>query len=246
MFQNTLSNYDPLELYLLRKNYLIKFYKNFEDDIYNCFINSLDKFYKNPDLRIKSLLKIFLEALCTIDNKFAYNIAEEFCGSKIMEIKMIGLIACIKFNHTNSISLLKKFYDEYNHDKIVLQKWFQIKASYNNKFFDGINSIKDILKDINFEYKNPNFVRAVISSFQSNNIELFHARNCSGYKFVADQIITVDKINPQTAARIITPMTNISKFNDITKNKIRKYLRQILNSNPSNDVFEVISKSLNQ
>ena len=246
MFQNTLSNYDPLELYLLRKNYLIKFYKNFEDDIYNCFINSLDKFYKNPDLRIKSLLKIFLEALCTIDNKFAYNIAEEFCGSKIMEIKMIGLIACIKFNHTNSISLIEKFYDEYNHDKIVLQKWFQIKASYNNKFFDGINSIKDILKDINFEYKNPNFVRAVISSFQSNNIELFHARNCSGYKFVADQIITIDKINPQTAARIITPMTNISKFNDITKNKIRKYLRQILNSNPSNDVFEVISKSLNQ
>ena len=40
-------------------------------------------------------------------------------------------------------------------------------------------------------------------------------------------------------------MTNISNFNDITKIKIKKYLKQILNSNPSNDVFEVISKTLN-
>ena len=55
----------------------------------------------------------------------------------------------------------------------------------------------------------------------------------------------IDKINPQTAARIILPMTNISKFNKNTKNRIKKYLNLILNSNPSNDVFEVISKSLN-
>ncbi len=246
MFQNNLSNYDPLDLYIFRKNYLNKFYKNFEDDLYICFKDLLDKFYINYDSKINSLLKILLEALCILDNKFAFNIAEEFCSSKIMEIKMIGLIACIKYNHKNSITLLQKFYNEFKHDKIVLEKWFQIKSSYNNKFFGGINSIKDILKDMNFEYKNPNFVRAVLGSFQSNNIELFHARNCSGYKFVADQIISIDKINPQTAARIIIPMTNISKFNNITKNKIKKYLKQILNSNPSNDVFEIISKSLNQ
>ena len=57
-------------------------------------------------------------------------------------------------------------------------------------------------------------------------------------------IIIIDKINPQTAARIITPMTNISKFNDITKNRIKIYLKKIINSNPSNDVFEVVSKVL--
>ena len=99
---------------------------------------------------------------------------------------------------------------------------------------------------MNFEYKNPNYVRAVIGSFLSNNIELFHAKDGSGYKFVVDQIITIDKINPQTAARIITPMTYTSKFDKITKNNIETYLKQILNANPSNDVFEVISKSLDQ
>ena len=102
------------------------------------------------------------------------------------------------------------------------------------------------MKDKNFEYKNPNFVRATIGSFQNNNIELFHAKDDSGYKFVANQIITIDKSNPQIAARIITPMTNISKFNHNTKKRMKKYLQLILNSNPSNDVYEVISKALNQ
>ncbi len=245
-FQNTFSNYNPLDLYELRNNYLIKFYKNFEDDLHNMLKISLDKFYTNSHLKIKPLLKVLLEALCSIENKYAKNIAEEFCSSKFMEIKMMGLTTCIKYNHKNSIKLLNGFYNEFKYDKIVLEKWFQIKSSFNNINFDGIKSVKGVLKDINFEYKNPNLVRAVIGSFQSNNIELFHARDESGYKFVTDQIIKIDKINPQTAARIITPMTNISKFDQITKNKIGIYLKHILNSNPSNDVFEVISKSLNQ
>ena len=41
-FQNTLSNYDPLDLYELRNNHLIKFYKNFEDDLCNLFKNLLE------------------------------------------------------------------------------------------------------------------------------------------------------------------------------------------------------------
>ncbi len=244
-YQNTLSNYDPLDLYNLRNNYVIKFYKNIEDELCYLFKDSLEKFYTNNNLKIRSLLKVLLEALCSLDNEFAKNIAEKLCNSKIMEIKMMGLTSCIKHNNSNSIKLLTKFYNEFKNDKIVLEKWFLIKSSYNNSYFDGINSIKDVLKNKNFEYKNPNFVRAILGGFQNSNIELFHAKDNSGYKFVADQIILIDKINPQTAARIITPMANISKFNNNTKNRIKKYLNLILESNPSNDVFEVISKSLN-
>ncbi len=245
-FQNELSNYDPLELYELRNAYLIKFYKNIEDELFSLFKKSLYTFYNNPNIQIRSLLKVLLEALCTIDNQFAKKVAEEFINSKIMEIKMVGLVSCIKNNHPNSKKLLGNFYNEFQNDKIALEKWFKIRSSYNNSYFSGINSIKSILKNRNFEYKNPNFVRAVIVSFQSNNIQLFHAKNGSGYKFVSDQIIIIDKINPQTAARIITPMTNISKFDDFTKKTMKTYLKKILNSKPSNDVFEVVSKALLQ
>ena len=245
-FQNTLSNFDPLELYISRNNYLIKFYKNLENDLYNLFKKSLHIFYKKSNVKIKSLLKVLLEALCSINNQFANDIAIEFNSSKMMEVKMMGLIACIENNHPNSVKLLNEFYNEFQNDKIVLEKWFKLKSSYNNFYFGGINSIKNVLKNKNFEYKNPNFVRAVVGSFQNNNIELFHARDGSGYKFVADQISIIDKINPQTAARLISPMTNISKFNNDTKKRIKTYLKEILNSKPSNDVFEVVSKALHQ
>ena len=108
-YQNTLSNYDPLDLYALRNNYLIKFYTHFEDDLYYLFKNSLEKFYTNYDLKIRSLLKVLLEALCALDNEFANNIAEKFCNSNVMEIKMMGLIASIKYNHSSSLKVLRKF-----------------------------------------------------------------------------------------------------------------------------------------
>ena len=47
--------------------------------------------------------------LCAIDNKYANNIAKKFCDSNVMEIKMMGLIACIIYNHSSSLKVLRKF-----------------------------------------------------------------------------------------------------------------------------------------
>ena len=221
------------------------FYKKLEIDLIKLFEKVLSKFHDKSKGNIRSLLKIILDSLCSINNKFALEIAEKFTESKIMEIKVIGLEACIKYNHENTIYILKKFNNDFKNDKVVLEKWFQLISSYNNCYFNGIDSVKEVLKDKNFEYKNPNLVRAVVGSFQNNNIELFHANDGSGYKFVTNQIILIDKINPQIASRVVTPLTNISKFNEISKKRINKYLVNILKSNPSNDVLEVVKNAIN-
>ena len=104
--------------------------------------------------------------------------------------------------------------------------------------------IKNLLRHKCFDYKNPNLLRAVLGNFQNNNIELFHAKDESGYKLVTDEIIKIDKTNPQIASRLVVPLTNFSNFNEIYKNKVRKYIKVVLNSDPSNDVYEVLKKSL--
>ena len=243
-FQNSHANYDPLDLYICRKKYSNLFYKNLEKDLIKLFEKVLGIFHDKSKGNIRSLLKIIIDSLCSINNKFALEIAEKFTESKIMEIKVIGLEACIKYNHENTIYILKKFNNDFKNDKVVLEKWFQLISSYNNCYFNGIDSVKEVLKDKNFEYKNPNLVRAVLGSFQNNNIELFHANDGSGYKFVTNQIILIDKINPQIASRVVTPLTNISKFNEISKKRINKYLVNILKSNPSNDVLEVVKNAI--
>ncbi len=246
-FQNFFCNYDPLELYINRKKYLISFYKKIENDLMMLLKYGLEDLNKANSDNEKSLIKIVLSALCSIKNETALILAEKFSNSynDNMEIKTIGLQVCIENNHHNSINLLNKFYFEFNDDKLVLEKWFKIISSYNNIYFNGIKSIKEVLKNKKFEYKNPNLVRAVIGSFLNNNIELLHALDESGYKFFAEQVILIDEINPQTASRILLPMTNISRFNKLSQTRIKKYLNYILNKKPSNDVFEVLNKALN-
>jgi aminopeptidase N len=57
-----------------------------------------------------------------------------------------------------------------------------------------------------FDITNPNRLRALVSSFASFNPARFHDPSGAGYRFLADQILAVDRFNPQTAARLVDPL----------------------------------------
>ena len=92
---------------------------------------------------------------------------------------------------------------------------------------------------------NPNRVRSVIGSFAFYNSEMFHALDGSGYKFVADYLLKLDKLNPQVAARIVTPLTQWQGFASQHQRLMKEQLGRLLNHKGlSKDVFEKVSKSL--
>ena len=68
---------------------------------------------------------------------------------------------------------------------------------------------------------------------QRENILLFHAIDATGYKFISEQIVTIDKNNPQVAARLILPLTRFKNYNEDRKNKIMKVLKNICDQKPS-------------
>ena len=105
--------------------------------------------------------------------------------------------------------------------------------------YQGIAKIYSLFEHNNFDLKNPNKVSAVLGSFQNNNIELFHSLDETGYDFVTKQITTLDKINPQISARLIIPMTRYHNFNHKRKKIMKKYLKRIIKTNPSKDLFEI-------
>ena len=57
-----------------------------------------------------------------------------------------------------------------------------------------------------FDAKNPNRLRALVSTFASFNPARFHDPSGAGYRFLADQILAVDGFNPMTAARLVEPL----------------------------------------
>jgi len=108
----------------------------------------------------------------------------------------------------------------------------------------GLNLIKNLLTHKDFDYKNPNKIRSVLSTFQRENVLLFHANDSSGYKFVSEQVAMIDKNNPQAAARLIIPLTRFENYSNERKIKIKYVLKSINKPFISNDLSEIIGKAL--
>lgn len=139
--------------------------------------------------------------------------------------------------------VLAEFYQKWQHDALVIDKWLAIQAT--SKLPGVLQRVKALLQHPAFDIKNPNKVRALIGSFCHNNLVQFHAEDGSGYEFLADQVLVLDKLNPQIAARLLTPMTYWHCYNERRQGVLRKQLERIVNTAEiSKDVYEIAAKSL--
>jgi aminopeptidase N len=95
-----------------------------------------------------------------------------------------------------------------------------------------------------FTLSNPNRARSLIGAFSVNQ-RAFHDPSGRGYRFVADQLIALDKLNPQTAAKLIPPLGRWKRFDATRATLMRAELERIV-ATPglSKDMFEQATKSL--
>src|SRR4029077_26378 len=96
-----------------------------------------------------------------------------------------------------------------------------------------------------FSRSNPNRMRALIGAFAQGNQLHFHARSGEGYAFLADEVITLDKTNPTTAARLVQPLGQWRRYDAARQGLMRAQLDRILaTSGLSSNTYEMVSKSL--
>ena len=95
-----------------------------------------------------------------------------------------------------------------------------------------------------FERKNPNKVRALIGAFANANPLRFHAADGSGYRFLGEQVLSLDPSNPQIAARLLLALSRWLRFDPSRQEKMREVLEEIAAAGVSKDVYEIASKSL--
>ena len=97
-----------------------------------------------------------------------------------------------------------------------------------------------------FSLTNPNKVRSLIGRFCAGNIAHFHALDGAGYVFLADQVIALDSMNPQIAARLVQNLSRWRRYDKIRQELMKKQIKRILSKKDlSKDVFEIADKSLN-
>jgi len=96
-----------------------------------------------------------------------------------------------------------------------------------------------------FQLKNPNKVRALLGSFAAGNPSCFHDSSGRGYTFLAEQILALDPLNPQIAARLAARLGRGGRYEAHRRELMRSQLERILSGKKvSRDVYEVVSKSL--
>ncbi|AFN55917.1 aminopeptidase N [Zymomonas mobilis] len=137
---------------------------------------------------------------------------------------------------------LTAFYERYKGNALVIDKWFAVQAFSTRP--DVIENVKKLAKHPDFTLKNPNRARALIGSF-AHNARAFHDLSGEGYRFVTDMVIALDKINSQTAARMIAPFGRWQRYGSDRAEMMQNALKRILSTpDLSRDVFEQASKSL--
>jgi aminopeptidase N len=140
-------------------------------------------------------------------------------------------------------SLSQQFCKRWSDNGLVMDKWFATIGQWPNS--DVIEKINDAMNQNSFTWNNPNRVRSLLGAFAQGNAKQFHAIDGSGYQYLTDQLIRLNDINPQIAARLITPLLSWKKFDNTRSLLMRNELEKLASlKGLSKDLKEKVSLSL--
>ena len=134
------------------------------------------------------------------------------------------------------------FYDRFRDNGLVLDKWFSTQAFSIRA--DTLDRVQALSEHPDFTIANPNRLRALVGAMSGNQL-IFHDASGRGYHFLADFLLKVDKLNPQTAAKLVPPLGRWRRFDEDRATLMKAELQRMLDTpGLSKDVFEQVSKSL--
>jgi aminopeptidase N len=135
------------------------------------------------------------------------------------------------------------FYEKWKDEALVIDKWFRVQAT---SWLPGtLDRVKALLAHPAFDIRNPNRARSLLHAFAMDNPMHFHAADGSGYRWVAEQVIALDKLNPQVASRLARAFDRWKKYDEGRQAHARKALETIRNAEGlSSNVAEVVGRAL--
>ena len=140
-------------------------------------------------------------------------------------------------------SALEAFYEKWQHDRQVVEKWFAIQAT--SSLPGTLTQVQALMQHPAFSIKNPNLVRSLIGRFCAANPINFHQADGSGYRFLAEQVLALDALNPQIAARLLQSLSRWRRFDPARQKIMHAQLEHIVaHKGLSKDVYEIASRSL--
>jgi aminopeptidase N len=139
--------------------------------------------------------------------------------------------------------VVTRFYDQWQHDRLVIDKWFsmQVVQAPPEKVAD---MAADLAEHADFDMKNPNRFRATFGALSMSPAGFHHASG-KGYVLLADWLIKLDALNPQTTARMCTAFETWRRFDEKRQTMMKAALERILATPKlSRDTTEMVTRIL--
>jgi len=187
----------------------------------------------------RALRNACLSLLSEIPGNRALTMAQsQFENATNMTEEFAALLVLVRLGGLRAKETLTRFYNKWQDNPLVIDKWFAVCALQD---LDAINAMTEHAAYLG---ANPNRVRSLIGGLAAANPEQFHRFDGAGYQFYADNILSMDKRNPQIAARLLGAFESWRKLDSKRQNLIQAQLTRILKAKPSANVIEIASKSL--
>jgi aminopeptidase N len=138
---------------------------------------------------------------------------------------------------------LAQFERLYGGDALILDKWFMAQASIPGE--STLARVKALTAHTAFTQDNPNRVRALIGTFASANQTGFNRPDGAAYTFYSETILSIDRANPQLAARLLTAMRSWRSLERTRRENARAALAGIAAERGiSTDTREIVERIL--
>ncbi|MDZ4095385.1 MAG: aminopeptidase N C-terminal domain-containing protein, partial [Paracoccaceae bacterium] len=137
----------------------------------------------------------------------------------------VGTLSCL-MKIGRGQAELARFVQRWGQDRLVMDKWFTLQIALASPDQTADVTAR-LTRHVLFDWKNPNRFRAVIGALSANHAGFHHAGGAS-YRLLADWLIRLDPLNPQTAARMSTAFDTWGRYDADRQGLIRAELARIL------------------
>ncbi len=197
------------------------------------------------DAASRAFKNICLVLLSRVSSEYEDLVTQQYHSATNMTDSLAALKAAVLGQLSCQQALMQDFEKQWVSTPLVMDKWFSLQASQNTA--DVLSQIKALTNHESFSFNNPNRVRSLIGFFVAANTYQFHQASGAGYEYLTDILVKLNELNPQIAARMITPLIQFSKFDAKRQQKMKDCLLRLKSlPNLSKDLFEKVEKALEQ
>lgn len=221
--------------------------EHLEKDCLNGYKQLLDKGpYSNDSEAIakRGLKNVCLGYLMRLEKpEYIKLCLEQFSEANNMTDRIVALTGLSHCDCAERESALEAFYEKFSDNDLVMDKWLAIQARSELK--NTLDTVKSLMSHSAFSMDNPNKIRALIGAFCQGNHARFHSVTGAGYAFLTEQVLKLNELNPQIAARLLTPFTQWRRYDKPRQAMIHQELEKIAAEKAlKKDVYEIVAKSL--